>query len=276
MKNISYSELWINTEYFINAFRCICSLLYLEEHNEVCQFINSKDFIEGKLHRFYINLCALVDIHCEYSMSNSKRASYKKMLKIMCPAFDWIFYERDKNAAHKDSDYVVDIDRSMPGLIAKMKIAISTTKNICSNIISDKIKYEYYSYDSLLFRYVNGITPNLEKVFNENFYNVQQCNWYNDALIYKNIADARQVRNLKSDNNYCVICDNGLIGQPYDMLEHLQDFCIKLNAWQDCDAWVTIQDNKAKEVLKLFFNLFDLFRKELNNHENYTNSGHNS
>ena len=54
MKSISHSELWINTEYFIDAFRCVCSLSYLEEHNEICQFINSKDFIDGKLHRFYI------------------------------------------------------------------------------------------------------------------------------------------------------------------------------------------------------------------------------
>lgn len=50
MKNLTHSELWINTEYFINAFRCVCSLSYLEEHNEICQFINSKDFIDGKLH----------------------------------------------------------------------------------------------------------------------------------------------------------------------------------------------------------------------------------
>ena len=124
MKNLSHSELWINTDYFIQAIRCICSLTYLEEHTEICQLIDAKDFIDGKLHRFYINLCALVDIHCDCTLSNSKRPAYKKMLKTMCPSFDWIFYERDKNATHKDSNYVYKTNISLSDVIAKMKKAI--------------------------------------------------------------------------------------------------------------------------------------------------------
>ena len=66
------------------------------------------------------------------------------------------------------------------------------------------------------------------------------------------------------------------MGQHYDMLEHRLDLCFKLNAWQDCDTWVTMKNDEVEEMLKLFFNLFDLFRKELNNYEDNTNSGHNS
>lgn len=193
----------------------------------------------------------------------------------MCPAFDWIFYERDKNAAHKDSDYIINLDMSMSELIIKMKNAISTTKNICSNVISDKIKYEYYAYDSLLFRYVNGITPDLEKAFNDSIYIKRQCDDKN-SVVFKTISDARQVRNLKSDDDYCVVGTNGLMGQPYDMLEHRQDMCFKLNAWQNYDTWVTMKNDEAEEMLQLFFDLLDLFKKKLNNYENSTNSGHNS
>lgn len=276
MKSLTHSELWINTEYFIEAFRCVCSLSYLEEHSEICKFINSKDFIDGKLHRFYINLCALVDIHCDCSASNSKRASYKKMLKTKYPIFNWIFYERDKNAAHKDSDYIINLDMSMSELILKMKDAISTIKSVCANVISDKIKYEYYAYDSLLFRYVNGITPELEKAFNNSIYAKHKYDDKN-SVIFKTISDARQVRNLKSDDDYCVVGTNGLMGQPYDMLEHRQDMFFKLNAWrQNCDVWVTMKYDKAEEMLRTFFKLFNSFRKELNNHENSTNLGHDS
>lgn len=49
MKELTHSELWINTKYFVDAFRCVCSLSYLQEHNELCQFINAQDFIDGKL-----------------------------------------------------------------------------------------------------------------------------------------------------------------------------------------------------------------------------------
>lgn len=58
------------------------------------------------------------------------------------------------------------------------------------------------------------------------------------------------------------------------MLEHRQDMCFKLNAWQGCDAWVTMKNDEVEEILQMFFNLFNLFRKELNNYENNTNSGH--
>lgn len=252
MKNIEHSELWINTGYFVEALRCICSLSYLKEHIEVCQFINSKDFVDGKLHRFYINLCALVDIHCEYRISKSKRAAYKKMLKTMCPLFNWMFYERDKNAAHKDSNYLVEINMDLSDLIVKMKKAIETTNVVCSNIISNDVECSYYSYDSLLFRYINGITPNIEKALNESIYIKPQFNEEN-CIELKSISDARQVRSLDEHERYCVVCSNGLIGQPYDMLEHRQDMCLKLNAMYNSDIWVTLQSDDADRMLKMFF-----------------------
>ena len=262
MNSISHSELWINTEYFINAFRCICALSYLEKHNEICRFINAKDFIDGKLHRFFINLCALVDKHCEYAIS-SKRSAYKKMIKTMCPAFNWMFYERDKNAAHKDSNYNVTLNMnvSMPKLIRKMKHAIRTVECICSDVISDKIEYEYYAYDSLLFRYVNGITPSLEKSFNDIIYIKPQLE-PKDAIFFYNISDARQVRYLEQDINYCAICTNGLMGCPYDMLEHRQDFCFIVNAWLNHDLWVTLNNSDAKKMLQKFFRVLNLLREE--------------
>ena len=113
MKELTHFELWINTKYFVDALKRVWLLSYLQKHNELCKFINAQDFIDGKLHRFYINLCALVDIHCDISKSNGEQLKYKKMLRTMCPAFNLIFYERDKNAAHKDSDYKINLDISL-------------------------------------------------------------------------------------------------------------------------------------------------------------------
>ena len=271
MKIPPHSELWINTEYFIQTVRCVCSLTYLDEHNEICQLIDAKDFIDGKLHRFYINICALVDIHCDYAVSNSKRSAYKKMLKIMCPSYDWVFYERNKNAAHKDSDYMYRSDITLPEIITKMKRAVQTTRSVCSNVISDKIEYEYYSYDSLLFRYVNGITPELEKAFNNSIYTKQTIG-KKEGKILKNISDAKQVRHLNSNEDYCVTCKNGLMGQPYDMLEHRQDMCIRLNAWQGCDSWVTLKDKETvNEMLDILFKMLNMLRKDESNHADYRN-----
>lgn len=37
-----------------------------------------------------------------------------------------------------------------------------------------------------------------------------------------------------------------------------------------------MKNDEVEGMLQLFFDLFDLFRKELNNYENNTNSGYNS
>lgn len=256
MKGLSHSELWINTKYFVDAIRCVCSLLYLQEHADIWNFIDSDDFVDGKLHRFYINLCSLIDIHCELTKSKSKRPVYKKMLCTMCPSLNWLFYERDKNAAHKDVNYRVNQNVSPDKQIVKMKKAVDVVKHICDNIISSSVSVFYYSYDPLLFRYVNGITPVLEAKLNDLLYMKVEYN-ENNSKLFRIIWDPRQVRDLSPKQDYCVAADNGLMLQPYDMLQHREDFCIRLNAWHGCDAWVHFDDTYSEELLSGFFDMLE-------------------
>lgn len=266
MKGLSHSEMWINTKYFIDALRCVCSLLYFYEHIEISQFIDPIDFVDGKLHRFYINLCALVDMHCDLTKSKSEQVRYKRMLRVMCPSLNWIFYERDKNAAHKDIDYDVTKTVDAHVIIAKMKQAINTVQCVCSNTISLTVSICYYAYDPLLFRYVNGITPILENKMNEYF------RFYPDPSNMKGyfvksfdvIWDARQMRMLNDSHGYGIIVRRGLIGQPYDLLQHLEDFCIKLNVMSGSDCWVSFknhEDEVSESVCRLL-RIMDLLRKD--------------
>lgn len=256
-QKISHCELWINTQYFIEAIRCVCSLLYLWENNFVCEFIDANDFVNGKLHRFYINLCALVDIHCAISKSKSERGKYKKTLKIMCPSFNWIFYERDKDAAHKDSDYIVNQNDTPDEMAAKMEQAIADVQNICGNVISPIVNVRYYAYDPLLFRYIHGITPDIEKRFDEIIYHHKSYS-VNDSSL-RVLSDTRQARTLANITNYCIVGKNGLMGQPYDMLQCRQNLCLLLNAIYETNMWVDFKDgadekdeslNLIKKVLK--------------------------
>ena len=95
---------------------------------------------------------------------------------------------------------------------------------------------------------------------------------------YRTISDnlSKQEYKFLLTTTLTISGTNGLMGQPYDMLEHRQDMCFKLNAWQNYDTWVTMKNDEAEEMLQLFFDLLDLFKKKLNNYENSTNSGHNS
>lgn len=49
------------------------------------------------------------------------------------------------------------------------------------------------------------------------------------------------------------------------MLEHRQDMCIRLNAWQNCDSWVTLNNKDVEEMLNDFFDLFEQFKKDGDN-----------
>ena len=82
-----------------------------------------------------------------------------------------------------------------------------------------------------------------------------------EGTLFINISDARQVRNLKPDERYCVVGTNGLMGQPYDMLEHRQDMCIRLNAWHGCDSWVMMNKNNINEMLNVMFEALDMIKK---------------
>lgn len=261
MKEINHLELWINTKYFLDATRCVNSLKYLEKHFNVLEFIDGQDFVDAKLHRFYINLCDLVDKHCEITKSKKKINQYKKMLRTMCPSFNWIYYERDKNAAHKDKDYNLNINISLKQTICEMEKTLYITKLICSNIISDKVSLYFYEYDPLLFRYVHGITPDIEQKFNSKIY-LNKNREITEGRIFYNIVDARQVRSLDSNKNYCITVRNGLMGQPYDMLQKREDMCIKMNCLYGWDTWIKFHEDMAPEMLNYFFKLIKMVSKE--------------
>ena len=65
------------------------------------------------------------------------------------------------------------------------------------------------------------------------------------------------MRDLSPKQDYCVVADNGLMLQPYDMLQHREDFCICLNAWYGCDAWVRFDDTYSEELLSGFFDMLE-------------------
>lgn len=242
MGSLSHCELWINTKYFLDAMRCVCSLLYFRDHCRECEFIDTVDFVDAKLHRFFINLCALIDMHCNNVVSRKKQSVYKKMLKTMCPSFHWLFYERDKNAAHKDSDYYFDYRLSYDVLLPKMKKAIKDVKLICNDVFSTVVPLCFYSYDPLLYRYINGITPAYEKKINH------LCYLRPDAVgnvcfgQFDAISDIRQVRYLSDFKRPAVFGTNGFIFEKYDMLQHFEDFLIRLNGVYNWDAWITLRD----------------------------------
>lgn len=111
---------------------------------------------------YYINLCIIFD----YSFKKSELRKIKTEDKII----NKIYYERDKNNAHKDVDYKKN-NQEFKILISDLKNKLLHCFKICNNSLPKEITLDYVSYDRNLFRFVNMITPDIENKLNKLLYN---------------------------------------------------------------------------------------------------------
>ena len=218
---------WQLARYLIDAKKCIDSLLYIDENIDSISNLDLYEIIEAKLRHFYINLCILID--------NGLGIKEAKLLKKDDPIINSIFYERDKNYAHKDINYERKELDNRKTLIYKLKKELNHCLKVCKEKLPDCITINYVSYDKNLFRFVNQISPVLEKELKNVLYS-------NNNLIngenYKVFNDTEEIKNVANNNEYAVIIENGLTLK--EGLQNRQDFCIKINVLHNLNKWCTI------------------------------------
>ena len=88
---------WELARYLIDSKKCIDTLMYIENNFESLSNLDLKSIIDSKLRLYYIDLCIIFD----YSFNKTELKKLKSDDKIVKK----IYYERDKNNAHKDIDY---------------------------------------------------------------------------------------------------------------------------------------------------------------------------
>ena len=88
---------WELARYLIDAKKVIDSLMYIDINNDKMRNLDLRSIINEKERLFYINLVVVID-----NCFNKKES---KELKRTDSIIDSIYYERDKNNAHKDIDY---------------------------------------------------------------------------------------------------------------------------------------------------------------------------
>ena len=240
---------WQLARYLIDAKKCIDSLLYIDENIDSISNLDLYEIIEAKLRHFYINLCILID--------NGLGIKGAKALKKDDPIINSIFYERDKNYAHKDINYEREEFDNRKTLICKLKKELNHCLKVCKEKLPDCITINYISYDKNLFRFVNQISPILEKELKNALYS-------NKKLIkgenYKVFNDTEEIKNVVSNNEYAVIIENGLTLK--EGLQNRQDFCIKINVLHNLNTWCTIPQ-KYESILDMYEKEFITFLNEV-------------
>ena len=228
---------WQLARYLIDAKKCIDSLLYIDENIYNISNLNIYEIIEAKLRHFYINLCILLD--------NGLSSTILKNLKKEDVIIKNIYYERDKNYAHKDINYERKEFDNRKSLICKLQKEIEYCFKVCKEKLPKCITINYVSYDKNLFRFANQISPILEKELKNVLYS-------NNNLIngenYKVFNDTEEIKNVANNNEYAVIIENGLTLK--EGLQNRQDSCIKINVLYNLNTWCTISQ-KDENILEI-------------------------
>lgn len=242
---------WELARYLIDSKKCIDSLIYIENNFEPLSNLDLKSIIDSKLRLYYIDLCIIFD----YSFNKPELKKLKSDDKIV----NKIYYERDKNNAHKDIDYKKN-NQKIDVLISELKNKLLHCFEVCRNSLPKEITLDYVAYDRNLFRFVNMITPEIENKLNELLYNQKKSN-NNYSKDFKVFNDTEDIRSITGLNDYAVLLDNGI--NLKECLQNRQDACIKINVLFNQNIWVTLK--ASKKSLQDNENIFIKFLNEIKN-----------
>ncbi len=218
---------WQLARYLIDAKKCIDSLLYINNNIKELSNLDLREIIESKLRHFYINLCIIIDYSYKKKELSEIKQNDENIRKI--------YYERDKNYAHKDENYQKEVVLKLNDLINRLKKDLDYCFIKCKTNLPKDISIDYVSFDKNLFRFANQISPQLEKRMNELMYQKENAT---DGKCFKVFDDTEDIRKIKDRNKYAVVIDNGLILK--EGLQNRQDFCIKVNVLHKENMWCTI------------------------------------
>ena len=224
---------WQLARYLIDAKKCVDSLLYINNNIDKVSNLDLFEIIEGKLRHFYLNLCILLG----NSFSVKEIREFKKNDDVIKS----IYYERDKNYAHKDIDYEKRTFNNRKTLICKLQRELNYCLKVCGGKLPDCISINYMAYDKNLFRFVNQISPILERKINNALYSNNNLIYGKKYRVFSNSEDIKSV--LKKDE-YVVIIENGLTLK--EGLQNRQDACIKINVLHNTNMWCTMPKKNEK------------------------------
>ena len=235
---------WEAARYFIDAKKCVDSVWYIAENGKLISNINLRKKVDELLRAFYINCCVVLD-----------ETHNKKALCQADATIKRIYYERDKDKAHKDADYKPIKYSSLFELRDIMKDQLLTVYNNCGSVLPDNITLDYVPHDKELFRLAHSITPeNEERIKAEKYPLYKKANYdINDPRteLRTVFQDTEDLRNIPADkiNEYAVVLEAGI--NYYEMVQEMQDGIIKLNVLFNQNMWASVKQDTIEWIMKL-------------------------
>lgn len=249
---------WENARYLIDAKKAVDSLIFISLNEKKLSNINLQEKCENLRQNFYINVCVVLD----QSFPKDKKTICKQDAKIKR-----IYYERDKNAAHKDKKYCPREYGSLCEEIAEKKSELAYVRELCKNFLPEMITLDFVPHDKELFRLINRVNKEIEQDANKIKYPLSVFHSYQlskegqhvfrafdteeqdretakifgydyDEMISKiSPAGTDDIEEIseQEEKRLEVIKINGI--NSYEGLQNRQDSCIKMNISHNQNVW---------------------------------------
>lgn len=235
---------WELTRYVLDAKKSIDTMLYLSENGKNLPMIDIRDEVNEVKRKFYVNVCIVLD------------KCFPKQKKEICKEemIAAVYYERDKNYAHKDGNYNSKEYSSMYEIADDMKKQLQCVVHICKDFLPEQITLDYVIFDSKLFRIVNGITKEIE----EQILNFKHPNRGKKVDIpeeytktFKVFSDTEDIKKITADarKQYATIFSVGICME--ETMQHLQDSAVRTNVLYGLDIWVSINQMQMEKIKKM-------------------------
>ncbi|WP_458457488.1 hypothetical protein [Pseudobutyrivibrio sp.] len=234
---------WELARYFMDAKKCVDTMLFFEENAEAVSMIDIREKVTETRRKFYINCCVVLD------------KSFPKDKKVICQdeIIDRIYYERDKNSAHKDEKYHAKQYETLEEIVIDMKTQLLAVKSLCADYLPEQMTVDFVAFDSGLYRLAKGITKEKEEeIFSRKFPLRNSLNISpEDTIVKKVFLDTEDLRDIPEErrSDYATLIRMGICME--ESIQRLQDDCIKTNVlFDDTNMWVTTDLGKWKELRK--------------------------
>lgn len=238
---------WELARYLIDAKKNIDTILFIKLYFDKIANVNLKEKISKIQMDFYIKLCIILDEIID-----------KKEKKNICNAnkiINDIYYERDKDKAHKDKNYIKKAYSSFNEIIRYMKMQINEVKVIANNKLPSILTLDYVPHDKELFRFAFGITADREEEINKKIYNSEVIK-ESQSIIKKVFSDTEDIKYIPEEirKEYSVIIKNGI--NFFEGIQERQDSCIKINVLYQLDCWCKFNEKSINKWISLKKNGF--------------------
>ena len=210
---------WELARYFIDSKKSVDTMLFLAEYAEKVAIIDIREVVAETKRKFYVNACVVLD------------KSFPKDKKLICQdeIIKRIYYERDKNFAHKDEDYKPKEYGSLEEIASDMKKQLLAVKNLCDDFLPQQLTVDFVAFDSGLYRLAKGITKEKEEQIMQFKFPLrnEMVIPEQDAVVKKVFWDTEDIRDIPDEkkNEYATIIRMGICME--ESIQRLQDDCIK-------------------------------------------------